>query len=222
MGSEANDAGEVPVSIDDAAASALRADLAAWTVPTVSQLVGDRAVRALDREQIVPARLAARRHDTPVALLTRLFSLGDALPREQAERALPTLTVDGAQRCGLVAVSGPGSEALVKAAVDLRPYTFADAAGDHTWWVASDLGEIVTDSRLKADHVLGIGGASATLASATAHVIVDDACFRDGHVAEMLPALQQCVAEHFDLSIEHSTFQIEPESSITSEHVQHD
>jgi len=71
-------------------------------------------------------------------------------------------------------------------------------------------------------HDLHITRISSDLPVLTAHVIVDDSCFRDGHVAEMLPALQQCVAEHFDLSIEHSTFQIEPESSITREHVQHD
>jgi len=70
-------------------------------------------------------------------------------------------------------------------------------------------------------HDLHITRISSDLPVLTAHVIVDDSCFRDGHVAEMLPALQKCVAEHFELSIEHSTFQIEPESSITSEHVHH-
>ena len=71
-------------------------------------------------------------------------------------------------------------------------------------------------------HDLHITRISSDLPVLTAHVIVDDSCFRDGHVVEMLPALQKCVAEHFELSIEHSTFQIEPESNITSEHVQHD
>jgi len=71
-------------------------------------------------------------------------------------------------------------------------------------------------------HDLHITRISSDLPVLTAHVIVDDSCFRDGHVAEMLPALQKCVAEHFELSIEHSTFQIEPESSIMSEHVHHD
>ncbi len=167
MGSRANDAGQPPVSIDADAASSLQVDLFGWTVDAVSRLVGDRAVRALDREQIVPARLAARRDDSPVALLTRLFSLGDSLTRAQAERALPTLGVERAQECGLVAATGAGDAMRVTSAVDLRPYTYTDAEGDHTWWVASDLGEIVTDSRLSDDHVLGIGGASATLASAT-------------------------------------------------------
>ena len=44
----------------------------------------ERAVRALDREQIVPARFAARATTDPVALLTRLFSLGDTLTRARA------------------------------------------------------------------------------------------------------------------------------------------
>jgi cobalt-zinc-cadmium efflux system protein len=70
-------------------------------------------------------------------------------------------------------------------------------------------------------HDLHITRISSDLPVLTAHVIVEDSCFTDGHVAEMLPALQRCVAEHFALSIEHSTFQIEPESSITAEHVQH-
>lgn len=167
MGSDRSQTGDSPITIDDDAASALRADLAGWTVDEVSRLVGDSAVRALDREQIVPARLAARRSDTPVALLTRLFSLGDALPRAQAELAMPTLTVGRAEECGLVTTSGTQADARVTAAVDVRPYTFTDGDGDHTWWVASDLGETITGRRLGAGHVLGIGGASATLASAT-------------------------------------------------------
>ncbi|WP_445263373.1 cation diffusion facilitator family transporter [Pseudokineococcus sp. 5B2Z-1] len=44
----------------------------------------------------------------------------------------------------------------------------------------------------------------------TAHVVVDDSCFHDGHAPRMLDALQACVAEHFTVSIEHSTFQLEP------------
>jgi len=70
-------------------------------------------------------------------------------------------------------------------------------------------------------HDLHITRISSDLPVLTAHVIVDDSCFRDGHAAEMLPALQRCVAEHFELSIEHSTFQIEPESNIDREHVRH-
>ncbi len=44
----------------------------------------------------------------------------------------------------------------------------------------------------------------------TAHVVVDDSCFTDGDLPQILDALQQCVSEHFPISIEHSTFQFEP------------
>ena len=60
---------------------------------------------------------------------------------------------------GLVAPEGDG----VVARCDLRPYA-ADALD---WWVASDLGEVATRAPLHEDHVLGIGGASATLAAWT-------------------------------------------------------
>ncbi|MBA8796055.1 cobalt-zinc-cadmium efflux system protein [Friedmanniella endophytica] len=44
----------------------------------------------------------------------------------------------------------------------------------------------------------------------TAHVVVDPDCFYDGHVPRLLDSLQRCVAEHFPISVEHSTFQLEP------------
>ena len=55
----------------------------------------------------------------------------------------------------------------------------------------------------------------------SAHVVVDDACFSDGHAHDLLDQLQQCVAEHFDVSVEHSTFQIEPASHQSHEHHTH-
>jgi cobalt-zinc-cadmium efflux system protein len=44
----------------------------------------------------------------------------------------------------------------------------------------------------------------------TAHVVVERGCFDDGHAAEILQDLQDCVTEHFPLPLEHSTFQLEP------------
>ena len=46
----------------------------------------------------------------------------------------------------------------------------------------------------------------------TAHVVLDDSSFSDGHAPQVLDQLQTCVAEHFQLSVEHSTFQLEPRS----------
>ena len=51
----------------------------------------------------------------------------------------------------------------------------------------------------------------------SAHIVVDDECFHDGHIARLLDQLQVCVAEHFPVSVEHSTFQFEQ-----STHSQHE
>lgn len=149
-------------------ASALRGSLEPWTIASVREIVGDRAARALDREQIVPARLMARAAGRDrAALLTRLFSLGDALSRAEAELALEGFGVDAAVECGLVTAAGHADDDLVAAVLDLRPYD-TDVDGEaRTWWIASDLGEAVTGRELADDHVLGVGGASLTLASAT-------------------------------------------------------
>ena len=58
----------------------------------------------------------------------------------------------------------------------------------------------------------------------TAHVVVDDECFADGHAIETLMAVKECAAEHFDVSIHHSTFQIETQAIADLEpaHTQHD
>ena len=61
-----------------------------------------------------------------------------------------------------------------------------------------------------AVHDLHASQIATGLPVLSAHVVVDDSCFHDGHVPEMLDQLQQCVAEHFDVSVQHSTFQLEP------------
>jgi methylase of polypeptide subunit release factors len=140
---------------------ALRADLvrSGFTVAGVTELLGPMASAALEREQALPAQRATAASDEPCATLVRLFTLGDPVDVHEAATALPTLGVDGAVALGLLA---PEGDAVV-ARCDLRPY----AADGVDWWVASDLGELATGAPLRHDHVLGIGGASATLASWT-------------------------------------------------------
>jgi methylase of polypeptide subunit release factors len=77
---------------------------------------------------------------------------------------LPTGGVDGLERLGLVAVEG----GRARATCDLRPY----ADEENGWWLASDLSEAATNAPLARDHVLGIGGASTTLASWTPRPVV--------------------------------------------------
>lgn len=71
-------------------------------------------------------------------------------------------------------------------------------------------------------HVKDVHDVHATtvatgLPTLSAHIIVEDKCFHDGHAADMLIAVRECVAKHFDVSIQHSTFQIETMSVSESE-----
>lgn len=75
--------------------------------------------------------------------------------------------------------------------------------------------EKVREHILGLDHVRGVHDLHASqiatgLPILSAHVVVDEECFHDGHAAEMLDALQRCVAGHFAVAIDHSTFQLEP------------
>jgi len=71
-------------------------------------------------------------------------------------------------------------------------------------------------------HDLHASRIASDLPVLTAHVVIDDECFLDGHAARLLDDLQACVAEHFPVSIEHSTFQLEPSSHAAHEHARHD
>ena len=61
-------------------------------------------------------------------------------------------------------------------------------------------------------HVLGVHDLHAwTVTSGqpalSAHVVIEDSCFNDGHAPRLLDQLQNCLVGHFD--VEHSTFQLE-------------
>jgi cobalt-zinc-cadmium efflux system protein len=68
-------------------------------------------------------------------------------------------------------------------------------------------------------HDLHASSVATDLPVLTAHVVVDDSCFRDGHLPRLLDELQGCLAGHFD--VEHSTFQFEPAGHAAHEHPTH-
>lgn len=74
---------------------------------------------------------------------------------------------------------------------------------------------------VRSVHDLHVSQIASGLPVLTAHVVVDDGCFTDGHVPQLLDQLQQCVAGHFKISIEHSTFQLEPAGHTVHEHGVH-
>ncbi len=146
--------------VDAPLTALLRADLlaAGYTVDRLRQLWGDEADAALARGDRVPARRVLQAADGPAAELARLFVLGEPVADEALRRALPSLGVAGARALGLVDAHG-------RALLDLRPYTAIDAGGAVQWLIASDLGELAVGGALPPEHVLGVGGASLTLAA---------------------------------------------------------
>ncbi|WP_420113778.1 DUF7059 domain-containing protein [Pseudactinotalea sp.] len=150
-----------PPATDPTLVERLRADLekARYAVGHLADVLGGSAVAALDRENGLPAVLAARASDDPAATLARLLTLGDPVPHAVAERALPSLGVEGARQLGLVATDGETARGVT----DIRPIDI----GDRAWWLASDQDSSTTDRPVEPDHVLGVGGASRTLAELT-------------------------------------------------------
>ena len=57
-------------------------------------------------------------------------------------------------------------------------------------------------------HDLHIWTVTSDTQALSAHVVVDDSCFLDGHAPQLLDEIQACLVGHFD--VEHSTFQLEP------------
>jgi cobalt-zinc-cadmium efflux system protein len=79
---------------------------------------------------------------------------------------------------------------------------------------------------LELPHVIEVHDLHASLVATglpilSAHVTVEDSCFQDGHAPQILDDLQKCVAEHFSIKVEHSTFQIEPAQHSQHEHHTH-
>lgn len=151
---------QLPV-VDTALLLLLRTDLVAarFTVSGVSEVLGPMASSALAREHPLPAERVTAASTDPCAALIRLFTLGAPVDLRDVQAALPNVGIDGVLTLGLVRREGDG----LVATCELRPY----AADAQDWWVASDRDELATGEPLTPDHVLGIGGASTTLASWT-------------------------------------------------------
>jgi cobalt-zinc-cadmium efflux system protein len=89
--------------------------------------------------------------------------------------------------------------------------------------VGVDLNEML-EHLLEVDHVLDVHDlhvwtVTSTLPALSVHVVVEGSCFEDGHAPQLLDQLQACVAGHFD--VEHSTFQLEPDTHADHESVGH-
>jgi cobalt-zinc-cadmium efflux system protein len=68
-------------------------------------------------------------------------------------------------------------------------------------------------------HDLHVWTVTSDLPALSAHVVIDDGCFHDGHAPGLLDEMQACLVGHFDVG--HSTFQFEPASHTEHEHDAH-
>jgi methylase of polypeptide subunit release factors len=148
-----------PVS-DVALCQALAADLASagYTTEGLRELWGPAADGAIGRGHALPARRLLAGDESPLAVIARLFGIGDAVA--DADGAFPRVGIDGLEALGLVARDGD----LVRPLALVRPQAWVDDDGAGEWWIASDLDEAALGGPLPEDHVLGAGGASLTLA----------------------------------------------------------
>jgi cobalt-zinc-cadmium efflux system protein len=78
---------------------------------------------------------------------------------------------------------------------------------------------LVENDHVHDVHDLHVWTVTSNLPTLSAHVVIDDSCFRDGHAPRLLDELQACLGDHFD--VEHCTFQLEPATHASHENPTH-
>ncbi|WP_329457180.1 class I SAM-dependent methyltransferase [Streptomyces sp. NBC_01497] len=146
---------------------------AEFTVDGLLDLLGAPAYAALARSETVPA-LRATRGASRLDTLVRLFLLQGTVTVERARAALPLDEALGDGWLVPAEPDGAASEAdldgadAVRATLDVRPYGGPDG---EDWFIVSDLGCAVGGAAGASGRgegvVLGVGGASTTLAGLT-------------------------------------------------------
>ncbi|WP_432054531.1 DUF7059 domain-containing protein [Streptomyces sp. bgisy022] len=167
----------LPPSDRPDAAARLRDALlgASFTADGLLDLLGAPAYAALARSETVPA-LRATRGDTPLETLVRLFLLQQPVPHTRVASVLP---VDLCLENGWLRrtdAEAPAAAGELAATVDIRPYGGPDG---EDWFIVSDLGCAVGGAGGIGSRdegvVLGVGGASTTLAGITVRTPVGSA-----------------------------------------------
>lgn len=150
---------------------------AGFTVDGLLDVLGAAAYAALARSETVPA-LRATRGDSPLETLVRLFLLQLPVPAARAEAALPlseALAAGWVVRDDEEETDGAAA-GQIRATVDVRPYGGPEG---QDWFIVSDLGLSVGGAGGASGHdegvVLGVGGASTTLAGLTVRTPVGSA-----------------------------------------------
>ncbi|WP_246159971.1 N5-glutamine methyltransferase family protein [Microbacterium rhizomatis] len=131
-----------------------------FTAGALREAWGAQADDAIPRGLRGPALRSLDARSDALAVLGRLFVLGVAQPARDVAAAAPRCGVAGIEHLGIAVREGESIRPLVL----VRPQSFVDAQGEGEWWIASDLDEGALGTALPEEHVLGVGGASLTLA----------------------------------------------------------
>ncbi len=209
------------------------------TLLVVSCVVTFEAVRRLidpPRVQGAPVLM--------VALLGVVVNLVTAWTLAKANRS--SLNVEGSFQHILTDLYGFIATVVAGAVIVLTGFSRADALASlvvvglmlrAAWGLLRDSGRILLEAAPKGvdlgairahltehNHVhdvhdLHVWTLTSELPAVSAHVVVDDGCFCDGHVPQLLDEMQACLVGHFD--VEHSTFQFESQAHAEHEHETH-
>jgi methylase of polypeptide subunit release factors len=147
-------------AVVDALAAGLRS--AQYTTVGVADLLGADAGAAFSRGLWWSALRATERAAPDaqrLSTLVRLFLLGADESRDRVQAAMPNVGVDALVANGVVE---PTPHGTLRAALDIRPHS----DGQRDFLVVSDQDAALRDGPVRHDHVLGIGGASVSLAHA--------------------------------------------------------
>lgn len=149
---------------DEKLVDALGADLraAGYSTTGVDDLLGAEASDALGRGVWWPALSmtdGAQPENRSLAILVRLFLLGTEESEDHVRQAFPSCSVDALTTSGVLERVDGGR---CRAVLDIRPH--ADEVNDYL--VVSDQDAAMRPGPVAHDHVLGIGGASMSLARA--------------------------------------------------------
>jgi methylase of polypeptide subunit release factors len=149
---------ETPLALALAPALADGLRAAGYTARGLANLWGDVADVALRRGDGAPAaRMLGTA--TPGDVLARALYFGQEIDGAELDGALTADAVEAALALGILRRDG---DRVVPSLV-LRPYALGPTRRDA--WVVSDRDELAGMTPLRADHVLGVGGAGRTLTS---------------------------------------------------------
>lgn len=133
--------------------AALREDLDSFG--SLDDLFSETANAAIRRDELAPARAELEGVQGAEATVARLFLFADSVPVAEVDGAFARCGAAGLMELGVLQPDGDG----LRQAIDLAPVEIEG----RTHWFASDS----AGGHLAADHVVGVGHASLTLAGIT-------------------------------------------------------